>query len=78
VCRAFAISGGDKFDGVPWTEGVTGAPLIDGSLATVECTLGEIFEGGDHELVTGHVVALHVGDGGPLLFYRGGFGHFVA
>jgi 3-hydroxy-9,10-secoandrosta-1,3,5(10)-triene-9,17-dione monooxygenase reductase component len=78
VCRAFAISGGDKFDGVTWTEGVTGSPRIDGSLATVECTLGQIFEGGDHELVTGHVVAMDVGDGGPLLFYRGGFGHFVA
>jgi 3-hydroxy-9,10-secoandrosta-1,3,5(10)-triene-9,17-dione monooxygenase reductase component len=78
VCRAFAISGGDKFDGVPWTEGITGSPLIDGSLATVECTLGEIFEGGDHELVTGRVVAMGVNEGGPLLFYRGGFGHFVA
>jgi len=26
VCRAFAISGGDKFDGVDWTPGITGAP----------------------------------------------------
>ena len=46
VCRAFAVSGGDKFDGVDWTPGVTGSPLIDGSLATVECTLGAIYEGG--------------------------------
>src|SRR5580704_8785782 len=22
ICRAFAVSGGDKFDGVPWTRGV--------------------------------------------------------
>ena len=28
VCRAFALSGGDKFSGVDWTPGVTGAPLI--------------------------------------------------
>ena len=53
VCRAFAVSGGDKFDGVEWTPGVTGAPLIAGSLATVECTLGAIYEGGDHELEIG-------------------------
>jgi flavin reductase (DIM6/NTAB) family NADH-FMN oxidoreductase RutF len=78
VCRNFAISGGDKFDGVDWTPGVSGAPLIAGSLATVECTLGSIYEGGDHELVTGHVVNLEIGQGSPLLFYRSGFGRFVA
>jgi flavin reductase (DIM6/NTAB) family NADH-FMN oxidoreductase RutF len=78
VCRAFAVSGGDKFDGVEWTPGVTGAPLIEGSLATVECTLGTIHEGGDHELVTGHVVDMEVGEGLPLIFYRSGFGRFQA
>ena len=78
ICRAFAVSGGDKFDGVDWTPGVTGSPLIDGSLATVECTLGAIYEGGDHELVTGHVVDMEIGKGSPLLFYRSGFGRFEA
>jgi flavin reductase (DIM6/NTAB) family NADH-FMN oxidoreductase RutF len=77
VCRAFAVSGGDKFDGVEWSPGVTGSPIIDGSLAYVECTLGAIFEGGDHELVTGHVVAMDASDGAPLLFYRAGFGRFA-
>jgi 3-hydroxy-9,10-secoandrosta-1,3,5(10)-triene-9,17-dione monooxygenase reductase component len=78
VCRAFAISGGDKFAGIGWRPGITGAPIIDGSLAVVECELGEIFDGGDHEIVTGLVVDLDVGEGGPLLFYRGGFGRFVS
>jgi 3-hydroxy-9,10-secoandrosta-1,3,5(10)-triene-9,17-dione monooxygenase reductase component len=78
ICLNFAVSGGDKFDGVAWTAGTTGAPLIKGSLATIECTLGAIYEGGDHELVTGRVVAMEVGSGSPLLFYRSGFGRFVA
>src|SRR5580692_4725201 len=78
VCRAFAVSGGDKFDGLGWTPGVTGAPVIDGSLAVVECTLGAIYEGGDHELVTGHVVNMEIGGGSPLIFYRSGFGRFEA
>ncbi len=78
ICLNFAVSGGDKFDGVAWTAGTTGAPLIKGSLATIECTLGAIYEGGDHELVTGHVVAMEVGSGSPLIFYRSGFGRFVA
>ena len=78
VCRAFAVSGGEKFDGVDWSPGITGSPLIDGSLATVECTLGAIYEGGDHELVTGHVVDMEIGKGAPLIFYRAGFGRFEA
>jgi 3-hydroxy-9,10-secoandrosta-1,3,5(10)-triene-9,17-dione monooxygenase reductase component len=78
LCRAFAVSGGNKFDGVEWSPGITGSPLIAGSLAMVECTLGAIYEGGDHELVTGHVVTMEIGEGSPLLFYRSGFGRFVA
>ena len=79
VCRAFAVSGGDKFDGIEWTPGeATGAPVIKGSLAYVECNLGAIFDGGDHELVTGHVVAMDSGEGAPLLFYRSGFGRFTS
>jgi flavin reductase (DIM6/NTAB) family NADH-FMN oxidoreductase RutF len=79
LCRAFAVSGGDKFDGIGWTPGpVTGAPVLDGSLAVVECELGQIFDGGDHELVTGLVVSTDIGDGGPLLYYRSGFGRFAS
>jgi flavin reductase (DIM6/NTAB) family NADH-FMN oxidoreductase RutF len=77
LSRTFAVSGGDKFDGVGWTPGITGAPVLEGSLAVIECRLGDIFDGGDHELVTGHVVAMEIGSGGPLLFYRSGFGRFV-
>jgi 3-hydroxy-9,10-secoandrosta-1,3,5(10)-triene-9,17-dione monooxygenase reductase component len=79
VCRAFAVSGGDKFDGVAWTPGVaTGAPVLTGSLGHIECELGAIYEGGDHELVTGNVVAIESDEGSPLLFYRSGFGRFVS
>src|SRR5277367_4517466 len=79
ICLNFAVSGGDKFEGVVWTAGpATGAPVISGSLASIECTLGAIYEGGDHELVTGHVVGMEVGAGAPLIFYRSGFGGFVA
>jgi 3-hydroxy-9,10-secoandrosta-1,3,5(10)-triene-9,17-dione monooxygenase reductase component len=77
LCRAFAVSGSDKFDGVGWSHGTTGSPVIMGSLATVECRLGQIFDGGDHELVTGHVVSMEMGEGDPLLFYRSGFGRFA-
>jgi len=76
LCRTFAVSGGDKFNGVGWRPGRTGAPILEGSLAWVECELEAIYDAGDHELVVGLVLDLGVGSGQPLLFYRGGFGHF--
>jgi flavin reductase (DIM6/NTAB) family NADH-FMN oxidoreductase RutF len=73
VCLAFAVSGGDKFASVPWHPGVTGSPILEGSLAHIECRLGLIHDAGDHELVTGTVVHLEVGEGRPLVFYQGAF-----
>jgi flavin reductase (DIM6/NTAB) family NADH-FMN oxidoreductase RutF len=74
VCRAFAVSGGDKFAGLAWHTGATGAPVLEGTLAHVECRLGMIHDAGDHELVTGTVERLGIGGGRPLIFYRGELG----
>ncbi len=73
ICRSFAISGGDKFAGIEWSVGVSGAPILESSLAFIECKLESIYDAGDHELVTGRVMAMEVGTGTPLLFYRSGF-----
>lgn len=78
IGRAFAKPGGDKFNGLAWHLGEAGTPVLDGVLAWVECALGEIHDAGDHELVTGRVLRLGVGSGGPLLYYRGGFGRFTS
>jgi flavin reductase (DIM6/NTAB) family NADH-FMN oxidoreductase RutF len=73
MCRAFSRSGGDKFAGIDWRPGVTGAPVLRSSLAWVECRLEAIHDAGDHELVVGRVLGLHTGEGTPLLFYRSQF-----
>jgi len=78
LCRDFAVSGGDKFTGVGWRPASNGAPLLDGVLAWVECTLLLVHDAGDHELVVGQVDEMGVNSGRPLLFYRGGFGSFVS
>jgi flavin reductase (DIM6/NTAB) family NADH-FMN oxidoreductase RutF len=70
VCQAFARSGGDKFAGIEWSPGVTGAPVLTQSLAWVECGLEAAYEAGDHELVIGKVRSVSTGQGTPLLFYR--------
>jgi len=76
LCREFAISGGDKFTGVGWHVAPNGAPLLDGVLAWVECTVAASYDAGDHEMVFGSVEGMGLNSGKPLLFYRGGFGTF--
>ena len=76
LCRSFAVTGTDKFAGVGWSTAATGAPVLDGSLAFIDCHLEHIYDAGDHELVVGRVLDMGVGEGTPLLYYRSGFGGF--
>jgi 3-hydroxy-9,10-secoandrosta-1,3,5(10)-triene-9,17-dione monooxygenase reductase component len=64
--------GRDEFCGARWTPGTTGLPLLDGAIATLECTVVETFEAGDHELFIGRVDALGSREDRPmpLLYYR--------
>jgi len=73
ISRTFALSGVDKFAGVQWRPGVTGAPLLAGALAHLECALASVYDGGDHQIAVGRVVGLreYGPEGHPLLFYRG-------
>ena len=77
VCGVMASRAEDKFADVEWHAGPTGSPIIDGSIAYIDCTIEAIHDGGDHDIVVGRVVELDVIDGrDPLLFYQGGYGTF--
>jgi len=57
---------------VPFHPGETGVPLVDGSIACLECEVTERIAGGDHTIVIGRVVAgCHGESADPLLFFRG-------
>ncbi len=74
LCRGFAVSGGNKFEGVAWHPAPkTGAPVIEGSLAWVDCHVELVHDAGDHELIIGKVLDLGTNDGVPLLFFRSRF-----
>lgn len=69
---AFARKGVDKFAGVSWRPSATGAPLLDGVLGWVDCTIYAVHEAGDHYVVIGRVMDLGVEEAPhPLLFYQG-------
>lgn len=78
VCRRFASKADDKFAGLGWRPAGSGSPLLDGVLAWIDCDIESVTEAGDHHCVMGRVRDLDVGrDGGPLLFFRGGYGRFT-
>jgi flavin reductase (DIM6/NTAB) family NADH-FMN oxidoreductase RutF len=64
--------GRDAFCGAAWRPGVTGLPLLDGAIASMECAVTDRFTVGDHHLYVGHVdaLALHEPDAPPLLYHR--------
>ncbi|MFI8961569.1 flavin reductase family protein [Streptomyces sp. NPDC053493] len=80
LCRAFAVSGADKFAGVDWTPSPsTGSPRLPSAPAWVDCTIATVHTGGDHLIVVGRVESLGASDDAePLLFHRGRFGRFSA
>jgi flavin reductase (DIM6/NTAB) family NADH-FMN oxidoreductase RutF len=73
ISSRFAKSGADKWSGVEFCSGESGAPILAGCLANLECQVDEVFEGGDHVIFIGKVTALRSSgdEAQPLLYYRG-------
>ena len=77
MSRTFATKGIDKFAGVGYRIGPSGAPVLEDALAYVDCTTLAEHDAGDHVIVVGKVLELgHRTEGKPLLFYRGGYGRY--
>ena len=80
VSSTFASRAEDKFRGVATRVEATGAPVIEGCLAWIDCRVEAVHVAGDHDIVVGRVVALGTVDGdsqsalGPLVFLKGGYG----
>ncbi|OBG39388.1 monooxygenase [Mycobacterium alsense] len=80
VSARFGSKEPDKFAGIDWHASELGSPIIDRSLAYIDCTVASVHEGGDHFVVFGavHSLAEFVSKAStvkprPLLFYRGDY-----
>lgn len=77
VSRRFAVRGPGKFKGTGWRPADSGAPILSGVLAWIDCDVEAEHEAGDHTIMVGRVRDLEVvREGRPLLFFRGGYGRF--
>ncbi|WP_405533398.1 flavin reductase family protein [Streptomyces avidinii] len=68
----------NRFAGVSWTPSPGGMPVLEGSVAWLECSVADEHRAGDHHIV---VVRLHhtgSSGGGPLMRYRGRYARLAA
>ena len=74
LARQFAAPGANRFDGVPFSSGAGGAPILQGTAATFECFNRSRYEEGDHVIFVGEVERCeHRAGASPLLFHGGKF-----
>ena len=78
VADRFAGRGGEKgperYAEAEWSEGRTGAPLLEGALAALDCELEELIERHSHAIVIGRVREIRLGgDDAALLYWRGDY-----
>jgi 3-hydroxy-9,10-secoandrosta-1,3,5(10)-triene-9,17-dione monooxygenase reductase component len=62
----------EAFCGASWAPGLTGLPLLDGAIATLECTTIDVVSAGDHDVFIARVdtLANEERHAMPLLYYR--------
>ncbi|MBA4110856.1 MAG: flavin reductase [Leptothrix sp. (in: Bacteria)] len=74
LAERFARKGIDRFEGVPWREGLTGAPVIPGAVAVFECAHRSHHDAGDHVIFVSQVAHCNRRIGAePLVFHGGRF-----
>ncbi len=69
LSERFARKGHDRFDGLEWTPGETGVPLLPGALAQIECEVTQRITAGDHDIFVAEMVSAKVHKGEPLIHF---------
>lgn len=75
ISDVMASKGADKFAGLSWSTSKTGAPLLDGIVGYVDCTVHSVVEAGDHFVVIGRVQDMDIAERArePLLYFQGDY-----
>jgi flavin reductase (DIM6/NTAB) family NADH-FMN oxidoreductase RutF len=69
----FASKQDDSFDGVAYSFGGNGAPILDGAVASIECRTALETDFGTHTIFIGHVVGGSICAGDPLIYQNGSY-----
>ncbi len=63
----------NKFNGVPFRAGFNEMPVLEGVVASLECSLRQISDGGDHTIFIGLVENASINEGFPLVYSRSSY-----
>jgi flavin reductase (DIM6/NTAB) family NADH-FMN oxidoreductase RutF len=69
LSERFARKGQDRFEGLEWTPGETGVPLLAGVLTQMECEVTQRIMSGDHDIFVAEMVNARVHKGEPLIHF---------
>jgi flavin reductase (DIM6/NTAB) family NADH-FMN oxidoreductase RutF len=69
LSERFAARVPDRFERLGWHSGESGVPLFDECLATMECSVVQTVEAGDHAIFIAEVIRANARDGNPLLYF---------
>jgi flavin reductase (DIM6/NTAB) family NADH-FMN oxidoreductase RutF len=72
-CAGFLGEAGHSLGDLPHREEATGAPILEGVLGWLDCTLWEAHDAGDHTVFIGEIQAAGARDGQPLLWWNRGY-----
>lgn len=72
-CAGFQGEDGHWLDDLPHRQEVTGAPILDGVLGWLDCSLWRALDGGDHTIFIGQIHAAGAAEGSPLLWFNRGY-----
>lgn len=78
LARTFASPGTDRFRGLPVEPApVTGAPVLVGAVAWLDCSIESVTPAGDHDFALARVRAIAADPTHPpLVFHQGRYGSF--
>jgi 3-hydroxy-9,10-secoandrosta-1,3,5(10)-triene-9,17-dione monooxygenase reductase component len=71
LSNRFARSGGDKFSGLSLEMGLGDTPLLQNCASRLQCKTAFRYEGGDHVIFVGEVIAFDRSGLPPLVFHGG-------
>jgi flavin reductase (DIM6/NTAB) family NADH-FMN oxidoreductase RutF len=62
-----------RFENTSWSKAFTGAPILNESLVSLDCSVVEKIHAGTHWIIIGEIKECIYRSGEPLLYYRGGY-----
>ncbi|MDQ0456441.1 flavin reductase [Rhizobium paknamense] len=63
----------ERFATGTWESGDTGCPILSDALASFDCRIERMVDGGTHDILIAQVLAIHTHENAPLIYFQRGY-----